>query len=124
MRTTTDPKEKALQARVSQDLAERIALIAKAQGKSTSELIRDALKKEVEAAENDLRNLRRQLRERHLAEERKLGLLPEDMDAPDPDGTETLDEAEHHDAPDVTGTVESNDEVSATTESATSRRRR
>ncbi|MBS0338413.1 MAG: CopG family transcriptional regulator [Proteobacteria bacterium] len=113
MRTTTDPKEKALQARVSQDLAERIALIAKAQGKSTSELIRDALKKEVEAAENDLRNLRRQLRQRHLAEERKLGLLPEDMDASDPDETETLDEADD-DASDTAGTLEADDEAPAT----------
>ncbi|MFV8233968.1 ribbon-helix-helix protein, CopG family [Mycolicibacterium fortuitum] len=113
MRTTTDPKEKALQARVSQDLAERIALIAKAQGKSTSELIRDALKKEVEAAENDLRNLRNQLRQRHLAEERKLGLLPEDMVASDPDVTETLDDADH-DASDTAGTLDADDEAPAT----------
>lgn len=81
MRTTTDPKMRALQARVSEELAERIAIIAKAKGKSTSELIRDALKKEVQAAEDDIRNLRHQLRQKHLADERKLGLLPEDSDA-------------------------------------------
>jgi predicted DNA-binding protein len=71
-------KDNVLQARVASDFAERLALIAKTQGKSTSQLIRDAIEDVVTAAENDRNKLSEQLRQPHRDEERKLGLLDEE----------------------------------------------
>lgn len=63
-------KDAALQARVSPEFARKFNAIAKARGKSTSELVREAVEKIAADADADLENMQAEL-ERRYREERE-----------------------------------------------------
>lgn len=63
-------KDAALQARVSPEFARKFNAIAKAQGKSTSELVREAVEQVAAAADADLDRMRAEL-ERKYQQERE-----------------------------------------------------
>ncbi|OBA96295.1 hypothetical protein A5662_18125 [Mycobacteriaceae bacterium 1482268.1] len=75
---STDNKEKALQARVSPEFAKRFNTMAKARGKTTSELVREAVEKMMADAESDLEGLRAELHRKYIEEQKALGLIPDD----------------------------------------------
>jgi len=75
---STDNKEKALQARVSPEFAKRFNTMAKARGKTTSELVREAVEKMMADAESDMEGLRAELHRRYVEEQKALGLIPDD----------------------------------------------
>lgn len=62
-------KDAALQARVSPEFAKKFNAIAKAQGKSTSELVREAVEQMAAAADANLDSMQAEL-ERKYREER------------------------------------------------------
>ena len=74
----TNNKEKALQARVSPEFAKRFNTMAKARGKTTSELVREAVEKMMAEAEADMEALRAELRRKYIEEQKALGLILDD----------------------------------------------
>ena len=71
-------KDRALQTRIPSALDDRLSLIAKANRKSKSAVVLEALEAAVAQAGNDRESLLAKLRERHREEERTLGFLDED----------------------------------------------
>ncbi len=70
-----ETKDRALQARIPSDLDDILNLIAKANRKSKSTVVREALEAAVAQAGNNRETLLQKLRERHREEERALGFL-------------------------------------------------
>ena len=68
-------KDRALQTRIPSALDDRLNLIAKANRKSKSAVVLEALEAAVAKAGNDKESLLAKLRERHREEERTLGFL-------------------------------------------------
>lgn len=61
-------KDAALQARVSPEFAKKFNAIAKAQGKSTSELVREAVEQVAAAAESQLAAMQAELERKYREE--------------------------------------------------------
>jgi predicted transcriptional regulator len=71
-------KDRALQTRIPSDLDDLLNLIAKANNKSKSVVVREALEAAVAVAGNDRETLLEKLRQRHREEERALGFFSDD----------------------------------------------
>ncbi|TQR82271.1 ribbon-helix-helix protein, CopG family [Mycobacterium hodleri] len=65
-------KDAALQARVSPEFAKKFNAIAKARGKSTSELVREAVEKMADEADTHLASMQEELERRHREEREAL----------------------------------------------------